>query len=110
MLNNRSMPESGVIPVLSYPNVTEAARWLCDAFGFRERLGIGDHRIQLHASQGAVVVAAGKSEPASVSIMIRIEDVDAHCRQARAHGATILGEPTNFPYGERQYSVRDPAG
>ena len=42
--------------------------------------------------------------------MVRVEDARAHCEHARAHGATILMEPTDFEYGERQYSAEDPAG
>ena len=113
MLNNRSMPVSGVIPVLCYLDVVQAASWLCAAFGFRERLAIGDHRIQLHAGSGAIVVAGGATTNASatpISIMVRVEDAHAHCVRAKAHGATILHEPTDYPYGERQYSARDPAG
>ena len=46
MSTNRSMPPGTVIPELAYADVVAAARWLCDAFGFRERLRIGTHRIQ----------------------------------------------------------------
>lgn len=53
MVNNRSMPASGVIPVLTYPDVVAASTWLCAAFGFRERLVIGTHRVQLDAGLGA---------------------------------------------------------
>lgn len=45
--SNLSMPEATVIPVLSYPDVSVAAAWLCHVFGFSERLRIGNHRIQL---------------------------------------------------------------
>jgi uncharacterized glyoxalase superfamily protein PhnB len=113
MLENRSMPSTGVIPVLSYPDVIEASRWLCTAFGFRERLLIGTHRVQLHAGAGAVVVAGGAATEASratFSVMIRVENVAAHFARAKAHGATIISEPTDYPYGERQYSAQDLAG
>lgn len=112
MLQNRSMPSAGVIPVLAYPDVVEASRWLCAAFGFRERLLIGTHRVQLHASAGAVVIAAGavNASRGSFSVMIRVDDATAHFARAQAHGATIINEPTDYPYGERQYSAQDPAG
>ncbi|HLB11005.1 MAG TPA: hypothetical protein VK617_15805 [Gemmatimonadaceae bacterium] len=38
MKSNRSIPASAVIPVLAYPNVREAADWLCDAFGATRQL------------------------------------------------------------------------
>jgi hypothetical protein len=45
---NRSIPSASVIPVLVYPDVREAVRFLEDAFGFVERVQIGeDHRAQL---------------------------------------------------------------
>src|SRR5437762_2079712 len=57
MLTNRSIPNVVVIPELAYPNVSEAAKWLCRAFGFRERLLIADHRAQLSVGKsGAIVV------------------------------------------------------
>lgn len=113
MLNNRSMPVSGVIPVLCYPDVLQAAQWLCAAFGFRERLVIGAHRVQLHAGSGAVVITGGAAANVSappMSIMVRVADVHAHCARAKEHGATIIHEPTDYPYGERQYSACDLAG
>src|SRR3989475_12471029 len=60
---NRSMPSSTVIPVLVYPDVTEAVDWLCSTFGFTERLRIGSHRSQLTVGDGSIVVAAGPPRP-----------------------------------------------
>ena len=115
MLHNRSVPPSTIIPVLNYPDVNAAAVWLCAAFGFRIRLRIGDHRIQLKmgeaASEGNLVVGEGTvSTDVSHSTMIRVPDANAHCEQAREHGATILKPPTDHPYGERQYNAQDFAG
>ena len=39
------------------------------------------------------------------SVTVRVEDVRAHCDRARENGARILMEPTDFEYGERQYSA-----
>jgi hypothetical protein len=42
---NRSIPTATVIPVLTYPDVRAAVAWLGAAFGFVERVRIGDdHR------------------------------------------------------------------
>ncbi len=38
------------------------------------------------------------------------EDIDAHCRRARAAGATIVGEPSHQFYGDRTYRAADPEG
>jgi hypothetical protein len=108
VLDNRSMPPSAVIPVLSCPDVVVESAWLRQAFGFLERLAIGEHRIQLSYGSGSLVLAAGR--PAPATIMVRVEDADAHCAHARAAGARIVAEPADQPYGERQYTALDPVG
>ena len=64
MLTNRSAPPATVTPVLIYPDVRAAVAWLEAAFGFQERVRIGDaHRAQLRAGDdGAVVVADVRRE------------------------------------------------
>ena len=58
--------------------------------------------------------ASGPADAAGGSgthvVMVRIEDVDADCTRAKAFGASVVSEPTSFPYGERQYTVDDLAG
>ncbi len=44
------------------------------------------------------------------SVMVRVEDAQGHCERARQHGARIVMEPTDFEYGERQYTAEDHAG
>jgi uncharacterized glyoxalase superfamily protein PhnB len=109
-MKNRSMPSSTVLPVLSYPDVDDACDWLCRTFGFSIRWKAGHHRAQLNAYGGCVVVAVGDAGPAGHSIMIRVSDVNAHHTQVRACGAAVVSAPANYPYGERQYTVRDLAG
>jgi uncharacterized glyoxalase superfamily protein PhnB len=116
--SNRSIPSATVIPVLIYPDVREAVAWLTAAFGFAERLQIGEnHRSQLSVGDGAVIVGDVRHDrkgprPGEVThmVMVRVEDAAAHCERARAQGARILMEPTDFEYGERQYTAEDPAG
>lgn len=110
MIGNRSAPGAFVIPVLAYPKVGEAADWLCEAFGFRVRLRIGDHRAQLVHGDGAVIVVQGNDRPASHSVHVRVDDVDAHHDRAAAAGASIVSAPTDYPYGERQYTAEDNVG
>jgi uncharacterized glyoxalase superfamily protein PhnB len=115
---NRSIPRATVVPVLIYPDVREAVAWLTAAFGFAERLQIGEnHRAQLSVGDGAVIVADvrhGRVPPrageSTHSVLVRVEDANEHCARARAHGAEILMEPTDFEYGERQYAAADIAG
>ena len=108
MISNRSVPESSVIPELPYPDVREAVDWLARAFGFEERLQIGDHRAQLLFENGAVIAIQGDA-PGS-TLLVRVTDADAHHARAAGAGAKILSEPEDYPYGERQYSAVDLGG
>ena len=118
MRPNRSIPSAQVIPVLVYPDVRAAVAFLEEAFGFVERLQIGeDHRAQLRYGDGALIVGDvhGERRPPQAGIethqvVVRVDDARAHCEHARAHGAKILMEPRDFEYGERQYHAEDPAG
>jgi uncharacterized glyoxalase superfamily protein PhnB len=116
---NHSIPPATVIPVLVYPDVRAAVAWLEAAFGFSERVQIGDdHRSQLSFGDGGALIVADVSgrrrapRPGEVtaSVVVRVDDARAHCEHARAHGATIRMEPTDFEYGERQYEAEDLAG
>jgi uncharacterized glyoxalase superfamily protein PhnB len=115
---NRSIPRSTVIPVLIYPDVRAAVDWLTEAFGFVERVRIGeDHRSQLAVGDGAVILGdvrhdrrPPREDEVTHSVMVRVDDARAHCEHAREHGARIVTEPTDFPYGERQYTAVDLAG
>lgn len=107
---NRSMPPATIIPELPYSNVREAVTWLCSAFGFRERLQIGNHRAQLQLGDGSLVVIQGSEPIPSYSVMVRVEDADSHYRTALTNGAQITSAPADFPYGERQYTAKDVAG
>ena len=76
-----------------------------------------NHRSQLRFGDGALIVADLRRDrrpprqgEVTHSVMVRVNDAHAHCEQARAHGARILMEPTDFEYGERQYEAEDPFG
>jgi uncharacterized glyoxalase superfamily protein PhnB len=115
---NRSAPDGPVIPVLSYADVRAAVEWLVQVLGFEERVRIGDgHRAQLAYGAGALIVAdagnhraAPGAEGTTASVMLRVEDLDELWAKAIERGAEPAGEPTDFPYGERQASFRDPGG
>ncbi len=119
MISNRSLPTATVIPVLVYPDVRAAVAWLTEAFGFAERVRIGeDHRSQMRVGDdGAVIIAdvRGERQPPQAGVethllKVRVADVDAVLERARSHGARVLEEPTEYEYGERECTVEDLAG
>jgi uncharacterized glyoxalase superfamily protein PhnB len=118
-MRNRSAPPATVTPVLVYPDVRAAVAWLEAAFGFEERVRIGDaHRAQMRVGvDGSVVVAdvgrdrvapdgAGKTH----LIKVRVADVDSAFNRARERGATVVEDLTTRDYGERSGVVEDLGG
>jgi uncharacterized glyoxalase superfamily protein PhnB len=119
VLTNRSAPPVTVTPVLVYPDVRAAVSWLQSAFGFEERVRIGEaHRAQLRVgSDGALVVADVRAEQVAPAegvvthlIKVRVADVDAAFARARHAGARVVQEPTTYEYGERSCVLEDLAG
>jgi uncharacterized glyoxalase superfamily protein PhnB len=117
---NRSAPPCSITPVLTYPDVGDAVAWLTRVFGLVEHVRIGDHRAQVGFGDGALIVADASYDrrPPGIdaasthahSVMVRVDDLDAHYQTALAAGASILSEPADHSYGERQYAVADLAG
>jgi uncharacterized glyoxalase superfamily protein PhnB len=103
------MPPGVIIPELPCDDVNVAAAWLCQAFGFKERLRIGNHRCQLTFGETSVVAIEPK-EPGISSVLVHVEEVDDHCERAKQSGPRIIHPPTDDPFGERQYTVEDPGG
>ena len=122
MVVNRSAPRATVVPILVYEDVAKAIDWLCDTFGFAERLraaspgGIVVHA-QLAIGEGAVMLGRQgaefqppRSNEVNQYVTVRVEDVDTHFEHVRQRGARILKSPTDMPFGERQYTVEDVGG
>jgi uncharacterized glyoxalase superfamily protein PhnB len=119
MKPNRSVPPATVVPILVYPDVRAAVDWLSGAFGFRERVRIGEsHRAQLSiGADGAVIVGDVHGEqlpPDSMRvthiIRVRVDDVELHHARAKDFGAHVLDGPIDREYGERDYTVEDVGG
>ena len=118
-------PEGRIVPMLVYDDAPGAIEFLQKAFGFEEqyRLDMPDGRIghaELRLGDGVVTLAstyrelglsAAKDLPAlHCQLLVYVDDVDAHHARAFAAGATILGEPADQDYGDRNYRAIDPEG
>jgi uncharacterized glyoxalase superfamily protein PhnB len=119
MPTNRSAPPATVTPVLVYPDVRAAVAWLSAAFGFEEKVRIGDqHRAQLRVGMdGAVVVVdvgndriAPAAGGATHVIKVRVPDVDEAFARAVGAGGRVVEELTTWEYGERSGMVEDLGG
>jgi uncharacterized glyoxalase superfamily protein PhnB len=108
-----------VTPVLVYPDVRAAVAWLEAAFGFEERVRIGDaHRAQMRVGvDGAIVVvdiggnrAAPDGGGKTHLIKVRVADVDSAFARACERGARVVENLTTWEYGERSGVVEDIGG
>lgn len=131
------MSERAVItPHLGYEDPSTSIDWLCQVFGFRQRLRMededGDVIAQLEGPDGGVVMVSGITndfknwmrdrapgcrEPTdrgwpylSHTISVIVRDVDAHHRRVAGEGATILTTPRDQPWGLRSYAALDLEG
>ena len=119
-----------------YREAAHMIDWLCSAFGFEIRLKVEGEggRIEhseLTLADGLIMVGEELSGEArrfqtdrlsplaagcnTQNLMVYVDDVDAHCAQARAAGARIVAEPELHDYGDgywadRSYGAIDPEG
>ncbi len=124
-----------VIPMVAYEDCPAAMDWLARAFGFRERtrivddsgrlahgemeVGAGlvmlatpgpDYQSPNHHRQTCATSASWLSVPFIVDgALVYVDDVLAHCAQARSAGATLLSEVESDEHGTR-YRVEDLEG
>jgi uncharacterized glyoxalase superfamily protein PhnB len=127
---------TGALPMLAYEDGLAAMDWLASAFGFREtmRMLTKDGRLsqgEMEAGDGGVIMLANPTpdyqspkhhretcEAAAAwskvpyiidGVLVYVDDVDAHFRQAEAAGALILSGVETTPNGKR-YRAEDLEG
>ena len=111
-----------VVPVIACSDIAASHDFLVGVLGFDSaglertpsgevvhgEVRAGERRIWLHRTSEP----AGLSTPAILGgagggMVVHVDDVDAHFAKVKAGGAAILSEPTDQPYGQREYGVRD---
>lgn len=107
---------------LYYDDPAGAIDWLCKAFGFEVRIKVeGEGGSIVHSEldfgEGLIMVSGTKRgehrrSPLTLdgantqSLMVYVDDVEAHCKRAREAGAVIVAEPVTSDYGEEHWSDR----
>jgi uncharacterized glyoxalase superfamily protein PhnB len=107
-----------------YQDAAKAIDWLCNAFGFEVRLKVEGEGGRIEHSElvfGEGVVMVAQSGRASTpqgrsprevgggntqNMMVYVDDVEAHCKRARAAGVKIVTEPATHDYGGDYWSDR----
>ena len=114
-----------VIPVLVYGDIQGAHDFLVRAFGFGpggvQTDGEGNpvhgevdafgQAIWLHLPIPEKQLGPPKDGTLALGgLVVRVPDVDAHCARSRTEGADVTRDPSDQPYGQREYEARDPEG
>jgi len=105
-----------------YDDPKRAIEWLCKAFGFEVRLIVengegGLAHSELMYGEGVVMVGqAGNAGQQTKSpraaggntqqLFVYVDDIEAHCKRAREHGAKIYQELAVSDYGDEYWSDR----
>jgi DNA-binding transcriptional MerR regulator len=113
------------LTLLIYRDLETAHAHLVEVFGFaagdlaRDDEGevvhaevfAGDGVIWMHRESEQFRLASPATLGSATHCMaVHVEGVDAHCRRVRSAGGDIVYEPTDMPYGFREYAVRDSEG
>jgi DNA-binding transcriptional MerR regulator len=113
------------LTLLVYRDLEAMQQYLVDVFGFaagaltrhggtkvvHAEVHVGDGVIWMHQeSPHHRLASPATSGTASHCMAIDVDDVEAHYARTKAAGAEIVYEPTDMPYGVREYAVRDPEG
>ena len=114
-----------VIPLRVYEDMEAAQQFLVDVFGFKRgrldrdpngrpvhaEVSIGDSVIWIHRVDPKHGLVSARSLPAQPGgLVVFVDDVDTHYHHAKSAGAIIDSSATDQPYGQREYSARDPEG
>jgi uncharacterized glyoxalase superfamily protein PhnB len=112
-----------VIPMIAYEDGAAAMDWLARAFGFNERTRMSgpdglimlasptpDYQSPRRHRANCATAAKWSEVPYIIDgVLVYVEDVDAHCAQARSSGATLLSEPESTEHG-KLYRAEDVEG
>jgi DNA-binding transcriptional MerR regulator len=125
LLEEMTMTETSVrrrIPGLVYADIEAAHTFLTEVFGLEPgRLTRDEHGTVVHgevtAGDGVVWLHRvspefGLDSPCHTGVetggvSVVVDDVDAHYQRTKGHGAEIVYELADMPYGVREYGVRD---
>ena len=121
-----AVPLPSVYTRLAYRDERAALEFLERAFGFRElresrmehpdgmlawlQLGNGVIMIGRSGTQHHGLTSPIDAGATTAMVMVYVDDIDAHHRQAVAEGATIVSEPEDMFWGDRRYEAFDSEG
>ena len=107
------MKITGAATVLPVSNVDASIRFFTEVLGFNRDFRFGDYagverencliHLSLHSNPNTGI-------PGSGGVYVFCDQVDTYHKMLKDRGATIDGEPKDYPYGMRDFVVIDPDG
>ncbi|HZR25336.1 MAG TPA: VOC family protein [Vicinamibacterales bacterium] len=93
-------------PVLHVPDVLATTAFYRDVLGFTCDFGDETYAV-VWRDNSAIHFVKDETLPQGIQLFQWVKDVDAYYREIVARGADVSGEPTNQPYGLREFGLRD---
>ena len=118
------MPPSLAVPYLLYDDAQAALDWVVEALGctitdtqldksgalFHADVRLGEARIMLGAPGPDDRYGGPGTSRIHAMVLVYVPDVDALFARVTTHGATVLAELTDTPWGDRTFGIADPQG
>jgi uncharacterized glyoxalase superfamily protein PhnB len=103
---------SGCTPILVVRDIQQSVAYYRDALGFLVDFTFGEPPTYAGVYRGAVLLhlqaESQADRPAGASaVYVYVEDADRTHAELRERGARIEKEPQDYPYGLRDFDVRD---
>ena len=93
-------------PVLHVPDVEAAAEFYRDTLGFTWDFGDETYAV-VWRDNSAIHFVRDESGPKCVHLFQWVRDVDAYYAEVTGRGAVVASEPTDQPYGIREFGMQD---
>ena len=99
----------GAEPILSIASMSRSLRYYVDVLGFVNADWGGDDFTRVSRDNAGIYLCEGDQGHAGTWAWIGVDDVASLYEEYRENGATILHEPTNYPWAY-EMKVQDPDG
>jgi predicted enzyme related to lactoylglutathione lyase len=93
-------------PVLHVPDVAATAAFYRDVLGFTCDFGDETYAV-VWRDNSAIHFVRDDASPKGIHLFQWVKDVDAYYREIVDRGADVANEPTDQPYGIREFGLRD---
>jgi predicted enzyme related to lactoylglutathione lyase len=96
-------------PVLHVPDVVGTVAFYRDVLGFTWDFGDDSYAV-VWRDNSAIHFVKDDTSPSGIHLFQWVKDVDAYYKEIVDRGANIAREPTNQPYGIREFGLSDVNG